>query len=69
MKLPVYRFLKEPLIRKYGDDWYELKGAAYDDSFHNYQLTYTYHIDGDNVESYTWQSNDAAAATGTVAET
>ncbi len=49
-----------------GDDWYELKGAAYDDSFHNYQLTYTYHIDGDNVESYTWQSNDAAAATGTV---
>ena len=24
MKLPVYRFLKEPLIRKYGDDWYEL---------------------------------------------
>lgn len=23
LKLPVYRFLKEPLIRKYGEGWYE----------------------------------------------
>ena len=22
LKVPVYKFLKEPLIRKYGDDWY-----------------------------------------------
>ncbi len=29
LKVPVYRFLKEPLIRKYGEDWYnELDGAA-----------------------------------------
>ncbi|MXV51690.1 DUF3109 family protein [Pedobacter sp. HMF7647] len=23
LKVPVYKFLKEPLIRKYGDDWYQ----------------------------------------------
>ncbi len=23
LKLPVYRFLKEPLIRKFGKEWYE----------------------------------------------
>lgn len=23
LKVPIYRFLKEPLIRKYGEDWYE----------------------------------------------
>ena len=28
-KLPLYRFLKEPLIRKYGDEWYSwLENAA-----------------------------------------
>jgi len=29
LKVPVYRFLKDPLIRKYGEDWYkELEEAA-----------------------------------------
>ena len=29
LKVPVYKFLKEPLIRKYGEDWYkELEEAA-----------------------------------------
>jgi len=29
MGTPVYKFLKEPLIRKYGEDWYkELEYAA-----------------------------------------
>ncbi|MEH6304823.1 DUF3109 family protein [Olivibacter sp. CPCC 100613] len=29
LKVPVYRFLKEPLIRKYGEEWYkELEEAA-----------------------------------------
>ena len=23
LKVPIYKFLKEPLIRKYGEDWYE----------------------------------------------
>jgi hypothetical protein len=23
LSVPVYKFLKEPLIRKYGEDWYE----------------------------------------------
>lgn len=28
LKVPVYQFLKEPLIRKYGEEWYkELEGA------------------------------------------
>ncbi|HEY0057417.1 MAG TPA: DUF3109 family protein, partial [Pedobacter sp.] len=28
LKVPVFRFLKEPLIRKYGEDWYnELEEA------------------------------------------
>ena len=28
LKLPIYKFLKEPLIRKYGEDWYkELENA------------------------------------------
>lgn len=31
LKLPVYRFLKEPLIRKFGEEWYaELEKAAAD---------------------------------------
>lgn len=29
LKIPVYQFLKEPLIRKYGEDWFnELEGAV-----------------------------------------
>ena len=29
MNLPVYRFLKEPLIRRFGEEWYtELESAA-----------------------------------------
>jgi len=23
LKVPVYKFLKEPLIRKFGEDWYD----------------------------------------------
>lgn len=35
-KLPLYQFLKEPLIRKYGEDWYkELEIAA--DEMKNYK--------------------------------
>lgn len=29
LKVPVYEFLKEPLIRKYGEEWYEQLAAAY----------------------------------------
>lgn len=29
LKVPVYQFLKEPLIRKYGEDWYAQLVAAY----------------------------------------
>ena len=38
LKLPVYKFLKEPLIRKFGEDWYkELCKAAedYENTFKN----------------------------------
>ncbi len=28
IKLPLYRFLKEPLIRKYGEEWYQQLEAA-----------------------------------------
>ena len=30
LQIPVYRFLKEPLIRSYGKDWYELLLKAAD---------------------------------------
>jgi len=30
LSVPVYKFLKEPLIRKYGQDWYDHLEAAYD---------------------------------------
>ncbi len=30
LKVPVYQFLKEPLIRKYGEDWYAQLVAAYE---------------------------------------
>lgn len=36
LKLPVYKFLKEPLIRRFGEEWYaELEQAAkdYEDTF------------------------------------
>jgi len=29
LNVPVYKFLKEPLIRKYGDAWYEELDAVY----------------------------------------
>jgi len=36
LQLPLYKFLKEPLIRKYGQDWYErLEGAA--EALKNYE--------------------------------
>ena len=33
-KMPLYKFLKEPLIRKYGEAWYsELESLAHDKFF------------------------------------
>ncbi len=34
LKVPVYQFLKEPLIRKYGTDFYEALDAVAKDYFH-----------------------------------
>ncbi|MES2772713.1 MAG: DUF3109 family protein [Bacteroidota bacterium] len=34
LKVPVYQFLKEPLIRKYGEDFYEALDAVAKDYFH-----------------------------------
>lgn len=32
LKVPVYKFLKEPLIRKYGEDWYQQLEKTIEDS-------------------------------------
>jgi hypothetical protein len=33
MKMPVYQFLKEPLVRKYGEEFYEALDAVAKDYF------------------------------------
>ncbi|MEL6558739.1 MAG: DUF3109 family protein [Bacteroidota bacterium] len=32
LKVPVYQFLKEPLIRKYGEDWYQKLGKTIEEN-------------------------------------